>query len=128
MLPTIISAYAPTLMAEDEVKEHFYSQLDCVLRTIPASDKLVLLGDFNARVGRESTLWNRVIGKEGVGSCNTNGPYAVSTPWLSLTPCFVNGTSTRRPGGIQGQATGISLTMSLSAPVTARRSTQPKLW
>lgn len=70
---TIVSTYGPTLMAEDEVKEHFYSQLDYVLRTTSATDKLVLLGDFNAGVGREPTLWNGVIGKEDVGRCNTNG-------------------------------------------------------
>ena len=33
----------------------------------------MLLGDFNARVGRDCHLWENIIGKEGVGSCNTNG-------------------------------------------------------
>ena len=52
----IISAYAPTLDADDEVKESIYSQLDNVLSAIPKDDK-ILLGDFNARVGRDRELW-----------------------------------------------------------------------
>ena len=49
----IISAYAPTLDADDEVKESFYSLLDNVLSAIPKDDKTILLGNFNARVGRD---------------------------------------------------------------------------
>ena len=54
---TIISAYAPTMDAEEDVKEVFYSQLDQILSNIPKYDKIILLGDFNARVGNNSALW-----------------------------------------------------------------------
>lgn len=77
---TVISAYAPTLTSEDDQKEEFYSQLDEILKNIPRSDKILLLGDFNARVGRDSALWGGVIGKDGVGKCNSNGT-------LLLTKC-----------------------------------------
>ena len=49
---TIISAYAPTLASPDDAKEQFYEQFDQVIRSTPPSDKLVILGDFIARVGR----------------------------------------------------------------------------
>ena len=56
---TIISAYAPTLTSAEEVKEQFYADLDALLRTTPTNDKLLVLGDFNARVGRDSDQWKR---------------------------------------------------------------------
>lgn len=70
---TLISAYAPTLMAEQEDKELFYSALDDTVSRIPRADKVVLLGDFNARVGTDSTTWKDIIGKDGIGNMNDNG-------------------------------------------------------
>ena len=67
------SAYAPTLDAEEDIKGNFYSKLDQVLTAFPGVDKLVLLGDFNGTVGRDSRLWNNIIGKEGVGKTDSNG-------------------------------------------------------
>ena len=52
---TIISAYAPTLTSLDDAKEQFYEQFDQVIRSTPPRDKLVIIGDFNARVGRDYT-------------------------------------------------------------------------
>ena len=49
---TIGSACAPTMANPEENKETFYSQLKDTLRNIPSSDKLLLIGDFNARIGR----------------------------------------------------------------------------
>ena len=70
---TIISAYAPTLDSDDEVKEIFYSELDQLISSTPNEDKLILLGDFNARVGQEHIVWGDVIGKNGMGKANSNG-------------------------------------------------------
>ena len=48
--PTIVSAYDPTMTNPEENKETFYSQLKGTLRNIPSTDKLLLIGDFNARI------------------------------------------------------------------------------
>ena len=69
---TMFSAYAPTLDADVDVKETFYAALDELLTDIPAADNLVLLGDFNARVGRGKHLWPP-IGSNGMGKMNSNG-------------------------------------------------------
>ena len=70
---TIISAYAPTLTSTEENIEQFYSDLSAVLHSVPAKDKLLLLGDFNARVGQDFARWEGVLGKHGVGKMNNNG-------------------------------------------------------
>ena len=75
---TIISAYAPTLLAEEQTKELFYATLDSVLTAIPNEDKIILLGDFNARVGRDCDIWRGTIGREGVGKINANGTLLLS--------------------------------------------------
>ena len=48
---TIVNAYAPTMTNPDEVKDKFCDDLDTVISATPRTDKLILLGDFNARVG-----------------------------------------------------------------------------
>lgn len=69
----MISAYAPTLDAEEESKDRFYSQLHTLFQSIPRDDEIILLGDFNARVGRNHQLWQGIMGRHGVGKCNDNG-------------------------------------------------------
>ena len=70
---TIINVYAPTMTNPDENKEAFYNQLASVLSGIPRTDKLLLIGDFNARIGRENDKWPLVMGKHGIAKCNYNG-------------------------------------------------------
>ncbi|KAL2090150.1 hypothetical protein ACEWY4_014838 [Coilia grayii] len=77
-LTTVVSAYAPTLDSQDEDKETFYAALDQVLSNIPKEDKILLLGDFNARVGKDHQLWSGTLGKEGVGNVNSNGTLLLS--------------------------------------------------
>ena len=50
---TIVSAYAPTMKNPEENNEAFYNQLKGTRRNIPSTDKLLLIGDFNARIARE---------------------------------------------------------------------------
>lgn len=70
---TVISAYAPTLTSPDDLKENFYETLDQVIKSTPQNDKLFILGDFNARVGRDYLSWEGVLGRHGVGKVNDNG-------------------------------------------------------
>ena len=70
---TIVSAYAPTMVNLEENKETFYSHLKGTIRNIPSTDKLLLIGDFNARIGRENDKWPSVVGKYEIVKCNSNG-------------------------------------------------------
>ena len=60
---TIISVYALTMTKPEENKGAFYNQLANVLSGIPRTDKLLLIRDFNARIGRENDKWPMVMGK-----------------------------------------------------------------
>ena len=75
---TIISAYAPTLAKSDEIKDSFYGQLSDAIDEVPASHKLLVMGDFNARVGTDHTSWENVISSHGVGNENSNGTRLLS--------------------------------------------------
>ncbi|XP_055895347.1 craniofacial development protein 2-like [Biomphalaria glabrata] len=68
---TIISAYASTLPAEPETKERFYNDLRRVLCKVNTTDKLIIMGDCNARVGNDYSAWPGVLGRHG--NCNDNG-------------------------------------------------------
>ena len=81
---TLISAYAPTLAQSDATKESFYGDLNDAIAAVPASHKLLVMGDFNARVGKDYSSWENIVGKHGVGNENSNGT-------LLLSLCSQNG-------------------------------------
>ena len=70
---TMLSVYSPTLQADPTEKEKFYTDLRDLVRSIPADDKIIILGDFNARVGQDAEAWGGVLGKHGIGKRNENG-------------------------------------------------------
>ena len=42
-----------------------------MLRKTCPKDKIILLGDFNARVSSRTDLWREVLGTQGIGNMNT---------------------------------------------------------
>ena len=99
---TVISAYAPTLTSSDEAKDAFYEKLNAVMKGVPPSDKLILLGDFSARVGTDCNNWKGVLGPHGTGKLNSNGLMLLSSVLRmtsqSPTDCSVRQMSTRQHG------------------------------
>eukprot|EP00745_Piridium_sociabile_P040226 TRINITY_DN767_c0_g1_i3.p1 TRINITY_DN767_c0_g1~~TRINITY_DN767_c0_g1_i3.p1 ORF type:complete len:1045 (-),score=247.16 TRINITY_DN767_c0_g1_i3:182-3316(-) len=75
---TLISAYAQTMTYSLERKEMFYQDLRNVMQSAPKEDKILLLGDFNARVGRDYRAWPGVLGPHGIGMENSNGQLLLS--------------------------------------------------
>ena len=61
------------MTSPDEVKDKFYDDLDSVISATIRTGKLILLGDFKARVDTDHQTREGVIGTEGIGKCNSNG-------------------------------------------------------
>ena len=96
----------------------FTMELDTVLINTAKADKIILMGDFNPRVGRNYELWGNTIRKHGVGKTNSNGILLLSicaehNLVIIRTPSSGRVTNTRPFGSIHAQVTGISLIISL---------------
>ena len=86
---TIVNIYTSTNKAPPHVKLQFREELQSVMDSASASDVLLMLGDFNARVGsnrlasrtpsrfdgvaNDGALWGRALGPFGLGACNQAG-------------------------------------------------------
>jgi len=91
---TVISAYAPTLLASGEDKDEFYQPLSDLLSSIPAGHDIALLGDFNARIGADADSWTSVIGRFGEGKINESEQHLLelcSSCNLSVASSFFKG-------------------------------------
>ena len=53
---SILSVYAPTLQTSEDTTLSFYGALWEAITSIPKEEKLLLLGDFYARVGSEHEI------------------------------------------------------------------------
>jgi endonuclease/exonuclease/phosphatase family metal-dependent hydrolase len=72
---SIISVNAPTEEKSDEEKEKFYEDLQIVLNKIPKHDIVIILGDLNAKIGKEEVYQN-VAGKHMLHeTSNRNGEW-----------------------------------------------------
>lgn len=70
---TLINVHAPTEEKSEEEKDIFYDELDRALAASPASDMKIVLGDFNAQVGKER-IFMPTIGKNSLhNKTNENG-------------------------------------------------------
>ncbi|XP_014770573.1 craniofacial development protein 2 [Octopus bimaculoides] len=69
----LVSVYAPTLSATSDTKDEFYENFASTARNIPRAEQLLLLGDFNARVGADNDSWPSCVDSFGVGKLNIIG-------------------------------------------------------
>nr|VZI28304.1 unnamed protein product [Spirometra erinaceieuropaei] len=115
---TIISAYAPPMTSPDAAaRDKCYEDLHALLATVPKPDKLIVLGDFNARVGTDHTAWRGVLGPHGLRGSNDNGLLlrTCAEHHLILTNTFFCLPEREKaPGGILGRVSGTCWTMSSS--------------
>ena len=68
---TVIQAYATTSNAEEAEVEWFYEDLQDLLELTPEKDVLVIIGDWNAKVGNQETPG--ITGTFGLGVQNEAG-------------------------------------------------------
>ncbi|BHF59475.1 hypothetical protein SprV_0100243400 [Sparganum proliferum] len=53
------------MTSSDAARNKFYEELHAIVATVPKADKLVVLGDFNARVSTDHAVWRGVLGPHG---------------------------------------------------------------
>ena len=68
---TVIQVYASTRNAEEAKVERFYEDLQDLLELTPKKDVLLIIGDWNAKVGSQEK--HGVTGKFGLGMTNEAG-------------------------------------------------------
>ena len=68
---TVIQVRATTTNAKEADAERFYEDLQDLLELTPKKDVLFIIGDWNAKVGSQETLW--LTGKFGHGIWNEAG-------------------------------------------------------
>lgn len=71
---TLIQVYAPTSASTQEEAEEFYDTVKNAIDGTPTRDMLVLMGDFNAKIGEGAEpRENATIGQFGLGKRNERG-------------------------------------------------------
>ena len=63
---SIVQCYAPTDCSDAKAKDALYPQLAWILDEIPRRDHLVMMDDFNVRVGSDHKTWSNTLGKYGI--------------------------------------------------------------
>ena len=84
----VIQVYAPTSNAEEVEVERFFEDLQDLVELIPKKDVLFIIGDWNAKVGRQETpgatgkfglgIWNEA-GQRLIESCQENALVIANT-------------------------------------------------
>jgi hypothetical protein len=59
----VVNMHAPCEDTSDDIKDSFYEEVGRVFDQFPRYDMKILLGDFNAKVGRED-IFKPTIGNE----------------------------------------------------------------
>ena len=71
---TIIQVYAPTSDHDDEEVETFYEEIEKVIKATPKKDILIIMGDWNAKIGPDAyQQWSGTVGKFGWSETNDRG-------------------------------------------------------
>ena len=69
----VILCYAPTNDKAEEDKDRFYEELGDILEGMSNKDINILMGDFNAKIGKDNKGYEAVMGTHGLGEMNDNG-------------------------------------------------------
>ena len=70
---TLVQVYAPTDDTDSVAKDEFYAEVQEVMNRVPRGDRIIVMGDFNARVGKNVKVWKGVIGEHGEDVENDSG-------------------------------------------------------
>ncbi len=55
------------------MEDEFFLRLQETIGRVASGDLLIVMGDMNARVGNDTSIWGEVLGRHGEEVCNENG-------------------------------------------------------
>jgi len=89
---TLINAYAPTEDKTEEIKEQFYDDSQSIVDKVPKSDLIIILGEVNAKLGKEPA-YQKITGKHTLHEeINRNGEllcdFAVANNMIVMSTQF----------------------------------------
>jgi len=72
---SVYQQYMSIISVHYRALDKLYDDLQVVISSVPSNEVLLVMGDFNARVGCVSSesLWDGVQGSFGVGNINESG-------------------------------------------------------
>ena len=70
---SIIQIYAPRADSKEEELKEFYEKLESTLKELPKKDIRIIIGDFNAKIGKDNTGWEDIMQQHGYGERNERG-------------------------------------------------------
>ena len=73
----------------------FYDQLQKELETVPNHDMVIVIGDTNAKVEDSNQGWEKVMGREGLGTMNENESKLAG--FCALNNLVIGGTLFKHP-------------------------------
>ncbi|XP_055824437.1 uncharacterized protein LOC129892958 [Solanum dulcamara] len=89
----VVSAYAPHVGLDEEIKRLFWKDLDEVVRGIPSTKFFFIGGDFNGHIGTTSNGFDDVHGGFGFGERNGGGvsllEFAKAFELVIANSCFL---------------------------------------
>ena len=97
------SVHAPTEVSEEQSKDDWYGLMEAALEKVPRHDVLIVLGDWNAKVGRETRAFKPAIGAHSLHEdSNGNGvrlaTFALQYGLVIGEPFFPIRIGTKEPG------------------------------
>jgi exonuclease III len=88
----IINIHAPTEEKDEDTKERFYAELQQIKEKVPKHDLLIILGDYNAKFGRERAYQNVTRNHTLHDRTNRNGElvyeYAIANDMVVASTIF----------------------------------------
>ena len=86
----LIQAYLPTSAAEEEEVRNVYADMQRAIDDIPKRESLVIMGDFNAKIGINEG--HVACGKHGLGETNERGELLLdwmeNNGLIAMNTCF----------------------------------------
>ena len=80
-LMNVVAAYAPQTGRSQEEKDNFWEAVWKLIEGIKKTERIMLGGDLNGHVSKESDRYEGVHGGQGYGVRNTEGERIVESSW-----------------------------------------------